>query len=211
MNKKCINCGTALPDAASFCPYCATVQTPKEQVHIPRLWRKRAIAALTILLAAAMILGIYVYRNRPKVYEGEGNLTYSDDDGTYDIVLGYFEPPEGRQIDCIKDRIITINAGETWHSYTHLCVYPANGSLKLVPEFMDKVEDIDLTIEALDDKEPFYAFKPQEMLDMPFALRSARFSFSTECGSNRLTWTLRMKNGDELRLYQHATVVEATD
>ena len=32
MSKKCIKCGEILPDDASFCPHCTTVQTEKNEI-----------------------------------------------------------------------------------------------------------------------------------------------------------------------------------
>lgn len=39
MSKKCIKCGEILPDDASFCPHCTTVQTEKKEIKAPRKWR----------------------------------------------------------------------------------------------------------------------------------------------------------------------------
>ena len=35
MSKKCIKCGEILPDDASFCPHCTTVQTEKKEIKTP--------------------------------------------------------------------------------------------------------------------------------------------------------------------------------
>ncbi len=211
MNKKCINCGKSLPESAAFCPYCTTIQSEKDPVRIPRLWRKKMLAGLVVLLVIATAFGINAYRHRPKVYEAEGQLTYSDRDGTYDVILSFFGPEEGHRVDCIKDRVISIKAGEMWCSFTHLFAYSANGSAELSSEFMDKVERLDLSVESLDGKEPFTLFMPREMPEMPFALRSTQFAFTTNCGQNRLTWHLYMKNGDVIHLSHRATVVEEVE
>ena len=36
MSKKCIKCGEILPEDASFCPHCTTVQTEKKEIKTPR-------------------------------------------------------------------------------------------------------------------------------------------------------------------------------
>ena len=53
MGKKCKNCGAELSEEASFCPYCATVQTKKQTAKPPRRWRKRAVFGLMAVLCLA--------------------------------------------------------------------------------------------------------------------------------------------------------------
>ena len=53
MSKKCINCGAELPEDASFCLHCAKSQIEKNEVKPPRLWRKKALIALSCTLFAA--------------------------------------------------------------------------------------------------------------------------------------------------------------
>ena len=40
MSKKCVKCGHTLPDDASFCPHCTTVQTEKREIKTPRRWKR---------------------------------------------------------------------------------------------------------------------------------------------------------------------------
>ena len=57
MSKQCKNCGTDLPEDASFCPRCAQSQIERREVKPPRLWRKKALIAVgcTLVLAAAVL------------------------------------------------------------------------------------------------------------------------------------------------------------
>ena len=55
MSKKCIKCGEILPDDASFCPHCTTVQTEKKEIKTPRKWRKKAVIGVAVLAVAAVI------------------------------------------------------------------------------------------------------------------------------------------------------------
>ena len=48
MSKKCIKCGEILPDDASFCPHCTTVQTEKKEIKAPRKWRKKAVIGVAV-------------------------------------------------------------------------------------------------------------------------------------------------------------------
>ena len=56
MSKQCKNCGTDLPEDASFCPRCAQSQIERREVKPPRLWRKKALIAVgcVLVLAAAL-------------------------------------------------------------------------------------------------------------------------------------------------------------
>ena len=56
MSKQCKNCGTDLPEDASFCPRCAQSQIERREVKPPHLWRKKALIAVgcALVLAAAM-------------------------------------------------------------------------------------------------------------------------------------------------------------
>lgn len=56
MSKQCKNCGTDLPEDASFCPRCAQSQIERQEVKPPRLWRKKALitAGCALVLAAAL-------------------------------------------------------------------------------------------------------------------------------------------------------------
>ena len=62
MSKQCKNCGTDLPEDASFCPRCAQSQIERREVKPPRLWRKKALitAGCTLVLAAALCLSLAV-------------------------------------------------------------------------------------------------------------------------------------------------------
>lgn len=57
MSKQCKNCGTDLPEDASFCPRCAQSQIERQEVKPPRLWRKKALIAIgcALVLAAAVL------------------------------------------------------------------------------------------------------------------------------------------------------------
>lgn len=62
MSKQCKNCGTDLPEDASFCPRCAQSQIERQEVKPPRLWRKKALIAVgcVLVLAAALCLSLAV-------------------------------------------------------------------------------------------------------------------------------------------------------
>ena len=80
MSKKCVKCGHTLPDDASFCPHCTTVQTEKREIKTPRRWKRAALTVIGILILIAVIgVAISMY-HRPKAYEGGAQIDYADKD-----------------------------------------------------------------------------------------------------------------------------------
>ena len=101
MSKKCRNCGAELPEGAAFCPSCTQSQIERAEVKPPRLWRKKAaIVLMAVLLLCIAALTIYLIQ-RPKVYEGGASVTYTDKDGTYELLVSFFPG------DIIADRPIS--------------------------------------------------------------------------------------------------------
>lgn len=70
MSKRCKNCGTDLPEDASFCPRCAQSQIERRAIKPPRLWRKKVLitAGCVLVLAAALCPSLAV---RGWEYDGE--------------------------------------------------------------------------------------------------------------------------------------------
>lgn len=91
MSKKCVKCGHTLPDDASFCPHCTTVQTEKQEIKTPRRWKRAALTVIGILILIAVIgVAVSMY-HRPKAYEGGAQIDYADKDKTYKVLLTFSE------------------------------------------------------------------------------------------------------------------------
>ena len=91
MSKKCVKCGHTLPDDASFCPHCTTVQTEKREIKTPRRWKRAALTVIGILILIAVIgVAVSMY-HRPKAYEGGAQIDYVDKDKTYKVLLTFSE------------------------------------------------------------------------------------------------------------------------
>ena len=95
----CPYCGASLPAEASFCPRCARSVNQRQKVSPPSIrWRKalrRAFPALLlILILGAAGTGWYL-STLPQVYDdgGTGEVTYTDEDGTYQLLLGWLDTP----------------------------------------------------------------------------------------------------------------------
>lgn len=61
MSKKCIYCGSPLPDAASFCPSCAKSQIRKRKLRGPMLSRK-AVRTAAVLFLLVLLGGLALPR-----------------------------------------------------------------------------------------------------------------------------------------------------
>ena len=197
MSKKCRNCGADLPDGASFCPRCAQSQIEKQGVKPPRLWRKKALAAAVCVLVLVMAALAVFLPHRPKTYEGGASVTYTDQDGTYELLAGTSSNGlENKQPE--EKRTLSLSVDETSCLPALLGVYQ-NGTLADPAAFLAKVERCTLEAfpnenGALDIAEPRY--------DERFiaSVLEADVFFNGASGTNELVWTLAMKNGDTIRL-----------
>ena len=195
--KKCRNCGADLPEGASFCPHCAQSQIERQEVKPPRLWRKKAlIAALCALVLVTAALAVFL-PHRPKTYEGGASVTYTDQDGTYELLVGTFlNNIEDKQPE--EKRTLSLSVDETSYLPAMLGVY-RNGTPVDPEAFLAKVERCTLEAfpnenGALDIAEPRY----NEMFSA--AVLETDVVFTGASGANELVWTLTMKNGDTIRL-----------
>ncbi|MGN0968562.1 MAG: zinc-ribbon domain-containing protein [Oscillospiraceae bacterium] len=199
MSKKCINCGAELPEDASFCPHCAQSQIGKAEVNPPRLWRKKALIALSCLLVLAFVILAFFCVNRPKTYEGGAYIVYTDQDGDYELLVS-FHPDDIANNRPVGEKNVSLSTNE-WSNMTVMLGIYHNGAIADTETFFAKVDSCTLEASpnengALTLSEPAYNtnFLP--------AARESDITYSGESGTNELTWTLNMKNGDTIRLKQ---------
>ena len=197
MSKKCRNCGADLPEDASFCPHCAQSQIERQEVKPPRLWRKRAlIASVCVLVLVAAALAVFL-PHRPKTYEGGASVTYTDKDGTYELLVS--TSSNSLEIGQPEEkRTLSLSVDETSYLPAMLGVYQ-DGTLADPAAFLAKVERCTLEAfpnenGALDIAEPSY----NEMFIA--SVLESDVAFTGASGTNELVWTLTMKNGDTIRL-----------
>lgn len=97
--RTCPYCGAELPEEASFCPFCARSVNQRQNVSPPSVrWRKalrRAFPVLILLLVLGLAGTAQYLSTRPRVYDdnGTGEVIYTDEDGTYQILLGWLGTP----------------------------------------------------------------------------------------------------------------------
>lgn len=198
MTKKCKNCGTELPESASFCPHCTQSQIDRTEIKPPRLWRKKTLyVLLSLLLLTGIVLAILFLPHRPKTFEGGASLTYTDKNGTYNLCLSTF-PDDIQNGRPEEQRSLTLSAdGET--CLPSLMGIYQNGALVDPDAFLSKVENF--TVTASPDEAHTITFGGIGHMDVfaPSTL-SAEVILTGQSGTNDIIWTLFMKNGDTIRL-----------
>ena len=138
MRKQCRNCGAELPEDASFCPHCTQSQIERSEVKPPRLWRKKTLYGLLgalVLIVAALALFL---PHRPKTFEGGASVTYTDKDGTYELLVSTFSDDlENKQPE--EKRTISFPVDESSCLPALLGVFQ-DGELANPDSFLAKVE-----------------------------------------------------------------------
>ena len=159
--KKCPDCGASIPEEASFCPVCASSINQRREPEPPGryLSRKTMWIAAILLLAALMGAGIYAF-NRPKVYEGAGEVFYSDSEGSYQLLTNYtldrHEPME------LLDT--AAGAEERYRFPSYLYINYADSGIDATDIFMEKVNSADFEIlQPEDSKSPIKWSDPEPM------------------------------------------------
>ena len=204
MSKKCIHCGAELPEAASFCPHCAKSQIEKTEAVPPRLWRKKAfIAALCVLVLVLAALG-YAYANRAKTYEGGANVVYTDQDGKYELLVT-FHPDDIVNNRPVGVKTVSLSTDERSNMTVMLGVYH-NGEIADTDAFFAKVESCTLEASPNEDS-ALLLTEPTYNTNFLPAARESDITYIGASGTNELHWTLKMKNGDTIRLKQTFEVI----
>ena len=203
MRKKCIFCGADLPEKASFCPYCTGIQQEKREMKLPRLWRKKAMTiAMGFAVAAVVILG-FALASMPKTYEGGAYVLYTDRDGKYELVAA-FHPRDIENNRPVAAKNVSLSTDEASNDTVMFGVYQ-NGQIMDTEAFFAKVESC--TLEVIPNENGALRLtEPAWKQDFLPAARECDITYTGLSGENTLLWTLKMKNGDTIRLKQTFSV-----
>ncbi len=198
--KQCVNCGRELPDDASFCPWCETEQQEPRQALTPRVWRRRTLlicSALAVLLTVGALLYAAL---RPRVFDAGGpELTYRG----YHVLLSFsFDTPRPAQ----GSKELTIPSHADYASPSQLCAYRSNDTVNAGEDFMALVARVTLDVEPRDGAVKMEYDVPEANAAFPEAALMSSVYYDSTCGTNDVTWTVWMKNGDRLILRQYIAV-----
>ena len=152
---------------------------------------------------AAVALAFYL-PNRPQTIEGGAAVTYTDRDGSYDLLVTFF-PGDITNNRPIGSKTVTASPGETEMDTPMLGIYQ-NGELADTEQFFAKVQSC--TLEAIPRENGTLVV--EGLACNPDYRPSARMSYihyTGESGTHELRWTITMKNGDVIRLRQTYEVI----
>ena len=204
MERTCPYCGAPLPGEAAFCPRCTRTVNDRARPKMPRsfsyrlrrvLWIAGAVLALTLVL-----LGVYL----PRTYEGQAELYYADGDGAYQLTL----TGSNSSSEPVPERRLEAAADAEYRYPIQLYICRADSGERAGEAFLRKVDWVQVDFTDPGGGSVIAATLPAPRPD--YAPEAALVSFvdfvAREDFSARMTWTLRMKNGDTLRLYQDHSV-----
>ena len=205
----CPYCGASLPAEASFCPRCARSVNQRQKVSPPSIrWRKalrRAFPALLlILILGAAGTGWYL-STLPQVYDdgGTGEVSYTDEDGTYQILLGWRDTP-------YEPAPVITQTAEKDGEYTFpvcLFIHHKDTGVNAGEIFLQKVASVTAEFDTPDDPAAYISYGDPAYDDyVPDAALTSFTHFLGRENSARGTWTISMKNGDVIYLHQTLNV-----
>lgn len=149
-----------------------------------------------MVVAAAVALGVWLM-NRPKTYEGLGEVIYADDDGTYQLVLAW---PSDRY-QSITEIHQNMEEGENGRFPIRLYINHKDSGADAGQLFLQKVDSVTAEfIQAGDNPSPWKCSEPAPHDAMPDATLITLNDFTAASGDTEQVWTIHMKNGDTIRL-----------
>ena len=199
LSKPCPHCGAPLPEAASFCPHCArSLRSPRELSPPRRLSGRARRGALALLCLLGLALAVWLC-TRPRVYDnGTAEVIYTDGDGSYQLLLNYF----GDRFQPMGEYAEKVEEGTTSHKPSRLFVNHVDTGVNAKDAFRRKVDSVSVELLQPGGPEPWQCSGPEiSDYDLEAAYRTI-LTYTHRSGSMELRWTIRMKNGDTIRLYQ---------
>lgn len=201
----CPFCGSSLPDRAAFCPHCARSIRPRARRKAPRPLRKKFLYLASLLAAAAILSGGIWLSTRPQIVEGEGGVSYTDEDGSYQVIVaksdGYYKPT--------KEVLHRAEAGQEYRFPMCVTFYDSKTGQNVSHAMGEKITSATVAIEPQQESgHPWKNTEPAYNAARPGCALTTLIDFRLESGDARLTWTLKMKNGDTLRMHTDLFIEE---
>ena len=201
--KACPHCGAPLPEKASFCPYCAENIRARQGAAVPfHLWRKALKWTAAAVLLAAVAVGLYLWVT-PDTYDAYGQVTYTDADGTYQLLVTFqnerFTPQPEITEQAEQD-------GE-YRMPSRLFINHVDTGANAGQMFLQKVDTVSAEIrQPADSPSPMVCSQPEYRNFSPEAAQVSLVDFTGRSDPAELVWTIRMENGDTIRLRQKIAV-----
>ncbi len=210
MSQICPHCGVSLHGCASFCPRCAKSINERLEPKPPKPIPRNVLLICILLIAVAgAILGIHIY-NRPLVLDGNGEVTYSDEDGKYQLLLGHgasrYEP--------IYEVANSAELDGDYRMPSRLYINLKDSGADANQIFLQKVKSVRTEfIQPEDRVSPMHCTAPAAAEYAPEAALISSITFTGRSGAAELLWTINMKNGDTILLRQKyiITPIETLD
>ncbi len=206
--KRCINCGTELPEEANICPACGKLQFEPKTAETLRPWKRKTLTFLLVILTIISVIVFSHFYHFPRTYTGDGpELLYADKDGNYRILLTWTYKT---RLDGVaeSEHSAKLGPGEESAQPSLLFVFDQNSGEMLQDEFLGKIRNVEIQAEAADNARKMGLFGPSRSEDFPDAALVADVVYKADCGTNDIVWKLEMKNGDIIVL-KHCFSVEA--
>ena len=200
--KSCPHCGAQLPAGASFCPHCAQDINQRKKISPPRHVPRRVLYSALMVLAALLLAGGLYLRGRPQVYDnGAAEVLYTDGGVTYQVLAGWLDD----RFDPAHQVYQPVDVRDMLYTFPQ-CLYinhPESGA-NANDEFMEKVERVTAAFVETDSEElPWTCDEPIPRPGYaPEAALVSSIHFYSGSGQGTLRWTIEMKNGDLIHLYQ---------
>ena len=205
--KKCIHCGAALPDDASFCPACARPQTESRETDVPRLHRKQLLIAIPFsILAVASILFLLLYHRPITINAEEAELVYQTKGKTYHLLLRN----TARDMDDWKTPLYTaqytLARGTEAAIPLQLYVYDETSGENAKEGFSALIASASVIPTAENGTEPVKCSTPEAREGFPAAVMESDALFGPDETISKVDWILQMKNGDTLVLHNYIRI-----
>lgn len=211
MAKNCPHCGASLHEEASFCPYCAKSVNQRKQPHPPRYISGGALRSAGVLLAVLVLvlLAVFWHRLRPRVYDNDSTeVIYRDQGVDYQLCIAWANAPFTP-----ADRVRYGGSAPLDEIYRYpvlLYINLADAETFAADTFLERVESITGELSEVD--QDFQITCSAAVRDTDYVPNSAAILYMTPMvtssgpHSAELTISIRMKNGDVIRLHQTQTM-----